>query len=399
MTAISPAALNNLKDLGARVQLPTELHQRIQETLAKSSADKGEAEALRDALDTVEACVAFLDVEIKRLTQERFAIGDAGAVRQRLLGDPRRAVDLALGQFKQRIAGERPEWTRRIAKQVLDIQAQAEAELSNIQVSVTHRGGDLTVAPDKDWTLRYGRWINDVFATWTHHLVELLRAKTVQLIQPDLDALSELLGEPLRVDLPTATALPTPELGASHELSESVETPSLGATVFESFQGGLNAVGMLAGMVVIPVVGQLMHTASTEVRAIAMGGAVTPVLLLAIIRGRATRRRLVEGNAAKATEKLKKTLAVEQKQLVDRFKAEADRACLGYLNQAQGVANAVIEAAVARFFERRERSVAEEQARVQLMSDRLQEQIGAYKMARSGLAGQVVVELKRKLAS
>ena len=394
------ASLNQLKDIGLRVQLPPKLQVRIQETLTRlPSSDQTDKSYYFHAMETVEACIAFLDAEITRMTQERFAAGDPGAVRQKLLGEPKKLADGAVVQLKQRMGNEKGEWSRRITKQIMNIQAQAEAEINRMEVSVTHAGSDLVVQPTEEWLVGYGRWAREVFSTWSQHMVELLRTKTTQLVEPDLDALSEMIQERLYVALSVANAPPLPEGSNMRDVIEKVETPTLVATVFESFQGGLNTVGMLAGMVIIPVVGQLMHTATTEVRAIAMGGAVTPVLILAVWRGRGTRKRMVEANAAKATEKLRKAYASDFKAQIERFKLETERACQSYLGQAQSAVLAIVEPAIARQFEKREQVVAQEQARVQLQNDKLMEQINACKAARSGLSGQLVVDLKRKLGA
>lgn len=413
----APPSIALLRDLSLKVQLDSALEDALVAFVADES-DAADAKAyLARALALTERCAAFLDAETSRLTQARFAGGDANALKQRLLLDPRKQVDAAVMQLKQRLAGERAEWSRRVAKQLLDVQAAHEDQLASLEVTESPDGSEMIVTPSAAWLARYMTWYAETFRRWTAHLAELVRAKTTQLLQPDLDLITSLLGGRVEVVFPMQDALPVPpvrfevegraptgritrrsESAATEKLVDRFEVPSTAAATFESFKGGLNTVAMLAGMVVIPVVGTLMNAAPTAMKAAIMGGMIAPIVGFAVWAGRRSRTRLVAVNRDKARDRLRKALAGELKSTLDRFKMEAERFCQSYLQSAQQVALAAIEPAVQREFEKRDQAAVQELAKSQLASDKIAEQLMAVKQVKTGLTGQLIVDLKRKLA-
>jgi hypothetical protein len=164
-----------------------------------------------------------------------------------------------------------------------------------------------------------------------------------------------------------------------------------------TFKDSLSTVAMLAGMVVIPVIGSLMHTASTEVRALVMGATVAPIAIAAIFTGAKNRRKLIDSNLTKSREKLLKSFASDSKAELDRFRPEAERVTSAYCNTAQQAALAVIEPTIAEVFEHRERQLASDLAKAQLSSDRVMDQINLLRQLRNGISGTLTVDVKRKM--
>src|SRR5690349_3793806 len=78
-------------------------------------------------------CQDHLEAETSRLTEALFKKGDPATVRQAVVGDLRRQVDAAINNLKQRINGERSEWTRRFAKQTLDVQEGLNKQLDALK--------------------------------------------------------------------------------------------------------------------------------------------------------------------------------------------------------------------------------------------------------------------------
>jgi hypothetical protein len=395
------ASLVLFRDLTLKVSLSPELEQEV-----KSFSDKPQTavppDQYRAYIESADAlagrCVAFLDAEMARLTEARFSGPDPNSLKQKLLMDPRRQTEQVVQGLKQKLANEKQEWTRRIAKQMADVATSIEQQVETIEIAHAEGKEALVVAPGEDWMRAFDAWKADVFARWSSHLAPLVHAKTCELIQPDVEALSTTLGKPVKIELrvPAPMKLPTGR-ERPKEHSERFEVPTTMDTFGEMFKNQLSTVAMMAGMVVIPVIGSLMHTAAMAIRALVMGSLVAPIAVFAFISGRKQRAKLIVGNQEKAREKLIKAVAQDAKAELDRFKPDAERYTAQYCNASLTTALAVVEPLVAEVFETREKSVAAELAKAQIASDRVMDQLQGLRMLKSQLSGQLVVDIKRRI--
>jgi hypothetical protein len=393
-----PPSLVALRDLPAKLALPPDLEAAITAYTARPPpAAADERAAVDDALALVDRSLAFMDAESARLTEARFAAGDPNALRQRALQEPRRQVDGQLNALKQKLAGEKQEWGRRLQKQFLDVNEQFGKQAAAMTLATAQEGRELGVTLHPEWLGSYERWLDGTLTRWAEHVETLVAGKALSAAEPELRALAEVLGgappfaevrpDRIRVDASVASL---------REASASCEVPSTGEVIFESFKGGLNTVAMIAGMIVIPVVGSAMHAAPTEMRALVMGGMVVPVIAFAVLAGGKTRRKLKAANLEKAKEKLRKELDAHFKLTIDRFRPEAERYVAAQLASVQQALLAAIEPAVSRAFEERERALAGDLARSAIAADRISEQLNGLRMARGSLATQTSVDLKRR---
>ncbi len=392
-------SLQHLRDLPLRVQVSDELRAQISAFASRTSLEASDPRAYYEAaLTLTDRALAFLDAEAARLTQERFAASDPGTLRQRFVGEPKRLADGLVANLKSKVASEKAEWSRRLTKQSRDVAAAFEHELAAMETSTDARGEHaLVLRPSEAWSGRLERWIADAIAKWTGHLAELVRGKHAQLLQPDLDAIQGVINAKFDVTLPEAPAFASRFELAARTFEARFEAPSTSHAIFETFKNGLNTVAMLAGLIVIPVIGSLMHESPLQIRAVVMGATITPVALFAVLAGVRTRKRLLATNADRAREQIIKALGAAFKDQLERFRAEAERYCSQYGQQALHGTLAIVEPAIAHQLERRERDVAQELAGAQLAIDRINEQLMAIKQSRTSLSGQLVVELRRKL--
>jgi hypothetical protein len=398
MTPIN--SLSQLRDLPLKVQLPPDLAQELRaiDRPPASISAAEEPQYIDAVVRTAERCVAFLDWEMHRLTEHRFSMPDPNVLRQKIIGDPRRTADQVVNAVKQKLSNEKQEWGRRIAKQMSDVATTIDQQIDSITMSDradSHH--DVIVTADAAWQHDFERWKGEVFTTWARHLAPLVQAKTVQLVQPDLDALREVLGQPVVVVLPMPQPMALP-MGREQpkEHSERFEVPTAAESFFEMFKGNLSTVAMIAGMVIIPVVGSLMNEAATHIRAAIMGAAVAPIVGFAALRARAVRRKLIAQSREKARDRLKKSVAAEAKGDLERFKPDAERYAAHYCNVALSVVLSVVEPLVLRTFERREREAAADLARAQMQVERLQEALNVLRQAKSTIAGQLLVDVRRR---
>lgn len=338
MAAMPPLpALSILRDLSYKVRLEPQLEAEVLGFLDRPLPEQaGAKKYLEEAGLLVQRCVASLEGEIARANEQRFSISDPGTLKLRLVGEPRRQADNLLAALKQKLANEKQEWGRRIAKQLADSLQAAAQEVSTLAVQRTDRGEEHLVKADAQWARSFDGWQEKVFQRWTSHVAELLPAKTQSLLAPELRALAELLGQGIDVPMPRADLpRPSPAAVSVFDLEERFELPSTTEVFMETFKGGLSTVAMLAGMIVVPVVGSFMQEATTRARAVVMTAMVIPILLLAVARGRRQHAKLIISQAEKAKEKLRKDLESAFKTRGDRFRPELERACGLYLAAVQ----------------------------------------------------------------
>ncbi len=398
MNPIGPLVV--LRDLSLRMDLPPELLARVKATVDTNLAPMGDAEGMEfveRALSLGEECVAFLDSELRRVAEVKFSAPDPNALRQRLLSDPRRQAEAALTALKARLLAEKQEWVRRVAKQLNDVQTALDQQIDSIEVKEIAEGASVVLVPDVEWLRAFDAWRAETYARWATHLASVLPSKTRKAIETDLETLGAMIKRSLELaDHPASSfKLPTGREKAK-EYRERFDVPTVFEAFFDSFKERLNTVAMIAGLVVIPVIGSLMHTASTTIRAAVMGATLLPILGFSFLQGRRHRKKLFTGNLEKAKDRLKKSLATEAKGELDRFKLDAERYTAAYCGAAQQAAGAALEPQVAEYFEALEKQVARDLASAQMESDKSADQINVARQLKGNLTGQLLLELKRR---
>lgn len=395
------ASIGILRDLHFKLTLDERLRTEIAEFTAApvAAVEPREARAwLEAAMSLTERCAAWLDQEATRVAEQRFAAGDPNSLRARLVGEPRKQIDGLLATLRQKMSGERAEWNRRISKQVLDINEALEAQLQSIEVEVAIEGSTGTVTITPSWLRAYEGWKIEVFASWGNHLARLLPSKYHAAVSGEIETVGGLLGGPVVVHWPTADAAVLPSRETGRGVQDRFEVPTMTVAVLESFKGGLNTVAMMAGMVVIPVIGSLMHQSPMELRAAVMGGLLVPIAGFAAVAGRGHRERLLAAQDEKSKERFRKQLKDEFKLTLDRFRTEVERVINAFAQECNFAVGAALDPAVAAWTDRREREVAQDLARAQLHSERLMDLLNTIRNARGGLTGTLLVDLRRKMS-
>ena len=372
MTPLTSISL--LRDLPLKLALPPELEANIRQTadaLLPSLQGDDELAALAKLLGLTSRCMEYLDEEAARLVERRFSTLDPAALKQRTIAEPRRQVDALLTQLKAKLANERQEWARRVAKQFATVMTSVENQIDTLQLADSVGHGEVRVNPDEAWLRSFHDWRAETFRRWSDHLAGILETKTQALLEPELTTiLISLDARSKRVELPRPTVLNVPDGLDGKKYAERFDIPSVAESVMEMFKGSLSTVAMIAGMVVIPVVGSLMHTASTELRAGVMGTAIAPILVFAIMNGRKARRRLVAQSKDKANEKIRRTILTDLKTQIDRFKPDAERYAANYCGAVSAAVVSAVEPLIARTFEERDRALVMDQAKAQIAADK-----------------------------
>jgi hypothetical protein len=391
--------LTALRDFASRIALPQDLAAAVEAVTGRPPPPAAqERAAVDDALATVERCITWMDEETARLTESRFAQPDLNTMRQRLLQEPRRQIDQLLNALKQKVASERQEWARRLQKQYLDVNEQFARQSAGLRVDIEPRGHELYVRLHPEWQGSYARWLTEAFTRWAEHVETLVAPKALAAAEPELRALAQAIGS-----RPTSTPEVRPDgirletgLVDLARITATCEVTSFGEAIFESFKGGLNTVAMIAGLIVIPVVGSVMHTATMNVRAIVMGGMVVPVAVFAVRAGQKARRRIHAANLDKTRDKMRKELETSFKLAIERFRPEADRYVQAQLVAIQTAIVGALEPVIAQSFDEKERALAGDLAKAQLQAERTAEQLNTLRMAKGQLAGMLLSELRRR---
>lgn len=382
------------------MEVPPALLTRIRALLGTNVSSFGDAEGLsfiEQTLEVCDACIALIDSEQQRVAEAKFSAPDPASLRSKLVGEPRRQAEQALAALKQRVAQEKQEWVRRVAKQLNDVQSALEGQVEQIRVMERVEGASIVLSPDDDWLKTYDDWRADTYASWAAHLGNALPVKTRKAVQPELEALSGLMKQ--RLSLPENArpqfVLPL-KRGRGKEYRERFDVATSLEAFFNSFKERLNTVAMIAGLVVIPVVGGLMTTASTTIRAVVMGAALTPILVFSFYHGRKHRKQLFIANLEKASDRLRKVLLADAKLELERFKLDAERYTAAHCNAAQQALASALDPLIAEHFEALERQTASRLANAQLEADRATDQVNILRQLKSSLTGQLMLELKRR---
>jgi hypothetical protein len=396
------ATLQLLRDLTHRMPLDPGLVARIKALADKPLAPLTGSAAkdfVEEAITLATDCLAHLDAEMKRLTEAKFSAPDPNTLKQRLLADPRRQADQIVNSIKQRFGNEKQEWVRRVAKQLNDVQTGLDQQHDSLEVKEVPKGASVVLVPEPEWLRAYDAWRGESYSRWGAHLTSVLPGKMRKAIEGDIQILSQLLGKPVAPpEHPASPFRPPAGRDNAKEFLERFDVPTAFEAFFDSFKERLNTVAMIAGLVVIPVIGSLMHTASTEIRAAVMGSTLVPVIAFSVFQGRKHRKKLHSGNHERAKSALKKQLAQETKNELDRFKLDAERYTAAYCSAAQQAVGTSLEQEVARHFEALEKQVATDLAAAQLEADRLMDQLGVARQLKGSLSSQLLLDLRRRLA-
>jgi hypothetical protein len=239
--------------------------------------------------------------------------------------------------------------------------------------------------------------VQKTFDEWGRHLAQLLRSKYTDSMRAEIDTLEGLLDVKLTVQLPAATPpLFDAKVGDDPPKSK-LSVPTTLEAILETFKNGLNTVAMMAGLIVVPVIGSLMHESPMQMRALVMGGMIVPIGVFAVFAGKRTRAKLLGASGEKSKEQLSKALGATMKGQLERFKADVDRYCASYGQTALEAALSVVEPAAAHQMRKREGAVADELAKAQIALDRINEQLMAIRQAKGGLSGQLRLDIIRRL--
>ena len=394
------ATLAMIRDLPLRLPIPPALEQEIQTFVKRPTPAAGETDAVtyyESALQLTQKCVDYLESETARLTESVFSVGDAAAVKQRIVGDPRKQLDTVLNAIKQKIASEKNEWGRRFAKQSIDVNdglgKQLEALTVSSEIDVEH----MFVVPEGHWKGTFSGWFDDVLTRWGQHVSGLLKKKTTDAVAEELAQVSTILDAKIAIRAREAGAVTVPALGDIHALQEKIEVPTRGEIFIETLKGGLNTVAMVAGLIVIPVVGQFTDQQPTHMRALFMSSVCVPIIAFSYLAMHKQRSKMISRNTEKAAQTLRKNVSEMSKARLERFKMEADRAVQLYLAAFQQSLLEQVDPYIESCFKKRDVILAGELTTLKLQTDRIQDQLAAVRQAKTGLATQLVVDLRRRL--
>lgn len=401
MPFLPPPSFQQIKDVPLKIELPEPIKADIGALFATVAAVDG-PEATRTFFQSAESVttrlVEYVDGEIARLTQARFQGGDAASLKQKLVGDPRRQVDQLLSGLRSKVSNDKSDWQRRLGKNVRDVHERLTQELASLPVDLTPEGNQFIVRPTAEWKSHFLRWVETTMTKWSGHLAALLREKHEELFRPELDQVGAAIDAKLVPTLPTANPpMFLPQI-PDRVLETRFEAPGVMGAIFETFKSGLNTVAMMAGMIVIPVVGSLMNESPVHIRALVMGGTLVPIVVFAGFQGVRSRKRLLEVQTEKARQELAKGLDGAVRAQIDRFRIDAERSCVDYGQQALSAVMQYVDPFVQAAFQQRESKAADELAKAQIQADRLNDQLLAMRNVRAGLVNQVMVDVKRKLA-
>jgi hypothetical protein len=391
--------LGMLRDLPLRVALDPSTERVIGAFLAKPPPAPADATIYCQELHALlTRVIDFLDAQTAKLTREGFEAGDASAVRQRVVGDPKRQVEGILSSLKQHIANEKTEWGRRFVKQSSDVMDQITRELESLESAVHHDPEEVIIELDPQWKDEFSRWFDGVAEKWASHNASLLRDKTWAAVESDVHDLCEAIGERINVRLPRCGDLTPPPMRDLDSLQERTEMPTRMESFMESFKGGLQTVAMIAGMIIVPILGNYFSSDTpAHIRAAIMLVCLLPILYFGYYGMTREREKLLKRHEDKATAKLRKDVEAICKTRLERLKLEVERAIQKYLNDAQQAILDQVNPIIESVFRRREESLSHELTALKLRSDRLQDQLMAIRQAKTGLSTQALFEVRRKL--
>ena len=395
-------SLELLRDLPLRLTMPDALRAEVAACFPVEPSDT-DRETQRASIVHAEAvtrrAVAHIDEEVARLTEARFAAEDASALRRRLVEEPKRRIEAITAAMSQRVAGEQAEWSRRVNKQARDVLDAMHTELGKIKLeTVTSKAGSV-VRVREDFRERFAQWSATTIDAWAAHLVAFVSARYAEVIREDLDVLETVIGAKLDPKLPTP-ALPSFRVEIPKARYEaSFEPPSFAATVFGPFKGGLDVVALLTGLLVVPIVNQLMDESPAVLRGLVVGAMILTALVIALVSGMRTRKKLMAAATAGARAEIVRAVDAAFSAQVERIRADMERACAAAMQEALRAAHRAIEPAIARFVAQREASAVSALASAELTHERVSEQLRVMRAVKYALEAELLVDLRRALAN
>lgn len=394
--------LGLLRDLGLRLTLPEALESGVVGFVRRASpplpADPEAARALfREGLELIEEISKQLDREVRQITEEMVAASQRMSSHGSYPTQVQSDVSRALQDAKARLDEERQKFGPRFAKQQ---QAGLDGFKATLDAVATRSepeefGMRFGLAPA--YRAEYERWARELFEQWGSHTAELLKDRGQRAIEPALQQLTRALGTPVALDVPPAEAVPVPSALDVGACEEHAHMPSWGESYKESLFHGLNQVAMLASLVIIPVVGNFSHEQPVTLRIVVMSAAVVPTVLIAYSAARRHRRKHFRTNSDRAMQSIQRQLNEHFRSRVERFKTEYDSAVQRYLKGIQDGLGETVQRLVTELLEQHRRRALDEQARVKVESDQLQERLSRLRQARAQLTDQIRVELTRRL--
>jgi len=395
-----PPALVPLRDLHLRLALDEPLALAIERHLATPIDPSGNGAATawhRRALELCEDALSYVEREAERATQEMITATERQANAGRAAESLRRDVDSLLGACKRALDEEKARFSQRFAKQLQGTQDALEQTLRQLATSRRAEEFSVVFTLDPKFRTELERWSGAVFESWSSHTGQLLVDRARAAIEAPRGQLERVLGTPIAPE-PVAPRLPPiPDAGDLAAMEEKAEMPTIGEAFKESLFGGLNAVAMIAGMVVVPVVGNFSASQPVQLRAVVMASCVLPIIGLAVWGTRRHRKKSLLRNIDKAITALKKNLELYFRGRVERFKVGHDVAVQDFLTRYHQSLADVVTRISDEILRTREARRIEEQTRMKVEIDAIQARQSRLRTARDQLHDQVRFELRRRL--
>lgn len=357
---------------------------------AARAADKNRAaeELTRRVMDR-------LDAEARGLHRERFAQEGIDAIRQRLLDAPRARAEAIVASLRDLVASDRQEWVKRLDKQTRDIIDAMRVELARMELERLPSSARTRVIARSGFRTRFEKWSDAAMDAWSSHLSSLVDARYQELLAFELDQLESVLGA--RVDAVTVHAS-LPELRvriAETSYESTYDPPSLGASVLGPFKGGLDVVALLAGLIVVPVVGTLMDQASLYARVGVVGAMVLLSLLASVSSGlRARRKQEAEGLAA-ARASIRSAVESSFVAQVERLRTDLERRTVAAVREGLRGTLASATVAIAEMLKSREPTAIVVLADAQANLERIDDRLRAIRALKYALEDELLVRLRR----
>lgn len=387
-----------LRDLPLKIAIPDDLRADVTVLLGQAQEELVDARhSIVEAERLTLRAIAHIEGEAARLTQERFAAEDASTLRRRLVHDPVERAEEIIENMRQRVAGERTEWTRRLDKQTRDVVEALRRELSRMELEHIPKPETDVLRATKSFRDRFAAWTNEALSAWTSHLQVLVEGQVAELITPEIERLEGVLSLHLAPELPAPT-MPEYRVKIPDSLfATSYEPPAFVTVILGQFKGGLDVIALLASLLVVPVVGQLMEESPLVVRGTVIGTMILAALAFALFSGIRTRRSLTAAAMSAAKNDIIRAVESSFVTQIERFRADVERQCTACMQEALRATMRVVEPAMERFVAQREANAVSMLAGAQMKLDRIEDQLRSIRGVKYALEEQLLVDLRRSL--
>jgi hypothetical protein len=382
--------------------LDPKLDQELQAVLSKPPPPATEKEASRSYAraveQLVEKCVETVDAEMAKVVEAKFALGDANSLQRKNIADPKQQANTFVAEMKNRMGTEKSKWPIRTKDQAQDVLDKVEEQLRSFRVHYEVQPTRVAVTIDDAFQKQLFRWLDQTLQTWVDHHNHILYGKTLAAVEEPVGHLAQHLNTAIKPSI--SPPLPVSSHSLLNELpplAHDEEIVSKGEAFVESLKGGLNTVAMLAGMVIVPVVGFFSDQQPIHVRALIMGGCVLPIVGFAGWATVRLRNKLINKSEDKGQDVLLKDFGGFLRNRIERLRVELERHAVEYVNQATTALGSQLEQTISSVFSERESQLVRELARVQMEADRLMDRVNSLKQLRTLLSTQVLVEVRKKL--